>query len=161
MNDWEIKSRGHVCTRTGVPFEEGQYFYTLLVRTAEGFQREDICEDAWKARNDNIAPFSHWRTKYVPPTPPPPEALPKADAETLLRRMVSERNPAHARATYILALMLERKRLLKPLESADDDALVYEHPASGDTFIIPNPRLSLDQIEDVQREVVDLLHLGG
>lgn len=157
QNDWEIKGRGHVCSITERPFEEGEVFHTLLYRDGDGFRREDLCEEAWTQRNENIAPFSHWRSKYVPPIPPPPDALPKENAEALLRRLVEEKNPAHANASYILALMLERKRILKPLESPDEDTLLYEHGPTGDTFIIPNPRLSLDQIEDVQREVSDLL----
>ena len=53
--------------------------------------------------------------------------------------------------------MLERKRLLKPMPSEDPDVLVYEHAQSGETFLIPNPRLSLDQVPEVQREVSALL----
>jgi hypothetical protein len=73
--DWEIKSRAHQCGRTGREFAEGEFFYTILVREGEGFRREDMCEEAWNERNDNIQPFSFWRSKYEPPTPPPPEPL--------------------------------------------------------------------------------------
>jgi len=157
QSDWEIKSRAHVCARTGKEFAEGEFFYTLLFREGEGFRREDVSEEAFAARNDNIQPFSFWRSKYEPPTPPPPEALPKDDAESLLRRLISEQNPAHANTRYILALMLERKKLLKPVESQDEDMLVYEHLASGETFVIANPRLSFEEIPAVQKEVSELL----
>ncbi len=157
QSDWEIKSRAHTCARTGKEFTEGEFFYTLLFRDGEGFRREDLSEEAWANRNDNIQPFSFWRSKYEPPTPPPPEALPKDDAEGLLRRLISENNPAHANARYILALMLERKRVLKPVDSQDDDILVYEHLASGETFVINNPHLSFEEIPAVQKEVGELL----
>jgi len=157
QSDWEIKSRAHCCARTGHEFAEGDFFYTLLFRDGEGFRREDVCEEAWTNRNENIAPFSFWRSKYEAPPPPAPEALPKDDAEGLLRRLISEQDPATANACYILALMLERKRVLRPMESQDDDMLVYEHIASGETLVIRNPRLSFVQIPDVQREVSELL----
>lgn len=157
QSDWEIKSRGHVCSRTGREFAEGEFFYTLLYREGEGFRREDLCEEAWNERNDNLQPFSFWRSKYEPPAPPPPEPMAKDDAEGLLRRLVQEQNPAQSKARYILALMLERKKLLRPMESNDDDVLVYEHVQSGEIFVIPNPRLSLEQIPEVQREVGELL----
>lgn len=157
QSDWEIKSRGHVCARTGREFQEGESFYTLLFREGEGFRREDVSEEAWNSRNDNIEPFSFWRSKYEPPAPPPPEPLPKDDAEGLLRRLIEEQNPATVNARYILALMLERKRVLRPVESQDDEMLVYERAGSGETFVLANPHLSLEQIPDVQREVSDLL----
>jgi hypothetical protein len=43
------------------------------------------------------------------------------------------------------------------MESQDKDMLVYEHIASGDTFVLANPHLSLEQIPNVQREVSALL----
>ncbi|MGC1479777.1 MAG: hypothetical protein WA771_04690 [Chthoniobacterales bacterium] len=157
MTDWEIKSRAHACTRTQQPFSEDDVFYTLLFRDDEGFRREDLCEEAWQNRNDNIAPFSFWRSTYEPPPPPAPEALKKNDAESLLRALIAGGDPRHRNAIYILALMLERKRILRPVEQDDPDTLVYEHPPSGETFILKNPHLAMEQIPDVQKEVSELL----
>ncbi len=155
--DWDIKARARQCSRTGRDFHDREFFYTMLVREGEGFRREDLCEEAWLARNDNIQPFSFWRSKYEPPAPPPPEPLPRDSAEGLLRHLVAANDPAHRNARYILALMLERKRLLKPVESSDDSVLVYEHMATGETLVVENPRLALEQIPEVQREVSALL----
>jgi hypothetical protein len=146
-----------VCARTDREFQPGETFYTLLVREGDGFRREDLSEEAWESRNDNIQPFSFWRSKYEPPAPPRPEPLPRDDAEGLLRQLVSQNDPAYANVRYILALMLERKRLLRPMESQDGDMLVYEHVATGETLVLANPRLSMDQIPAVQKEVSALL----
>lgn len=158
--DWDIKARGHRCTRTGREFAEGETFYTLLYREKDGYRREDLCEEAWKERNDNIQPFSFWKSKYEPPPPPAPEPLPKDDAEGLLRRLLAEGSPATANACYILALMLERKRVLRPLPSDDPKLLVYEHAGSGETVVVQNPGLTLDKVPEVQKEVAALL-AGG
>ncbi len=157
QSDWDIKSRAHVCARTGREFAEGESFYTLLFRDGDGFRREDVSEEAWNERNENLQPFSFWRSKYDPPAPPPPEPMAKDDAEGLLRRLIAEQNPAHANARYILALMLERKKLLRPVDSQDEDMLVYEHVQTGETFVMANPHLSLDRIPEVQLEVSELL----
>ena len=141
QSEWEIKSRAHCCARTGKQFGQGEYFYTLLFRDGEGFRREDISEEAWANRNENIEPFSFWRSKYEARAPSAPEPLPKDDAESLLRRLIANQDPASANARYILALMLERKRILRPVESRDAGLLVYEHAATGETFVvITNPR---------------------
>lgn len=155
--EWEIKSRARFCARTGKPFEEGECFYTLLFRDGDGFRREDLSEKAWRERNENIQPFSFWRSKYEAPQPPPSEPLRKEDAENLLRRLVAEAEPASVNARYILALILERKRIIRPIESSDKSLLVYEHASTGESIVVPNPRLSLDQLSAVQNEVYEML----
>ena len=52
--------------------------------------------------------------------------------------------------------MLERKRVLKQIKSETTDGdrvLIYEHAKTGDVFIVPDPQLRLDEIEQVQDEV--------
>ena len=39
------------------------------------------------------------------------------------------------------------------------DIMVYERAGTGETFLIPNPRLSLAQVPEVQAEVTALLGL--
>jgi hypothetical protein len=156
-SEWAIKSRAQCCARTGRQFDKGEYFYTLLFREGEGFRREDVSEEAWANRNENIEPFSFWRSKYEPPAPPVPEALPKDGAESLLRRLIAVPDPASQNACFILAIMLERKRILRPMESRDSSLLVYEHCATGETFVVVNPNLSADNIPAIQQEVYAML----
>ncbi len=157
--DWEIRKRSEICTATQRPFAEGEFFYTAIFRDGDGFRRDDLSEEAWQARPDNPQPFSFWRSKFEMPPPPPPEPLAKQDAESILRKLIEENSDTTKNARYILALMLERKRLLKPMESTDPDVLVYERTGTGETFLIPNPRLALSQVPEVQKEVSALLGL--
>jgi hypothetical protein len=159
-NDWPIKHRADVCARTQRPFTAGEQFYTLLFREGEGFRREDLSEEAWSQRNENIRPFSFWKMRYEPPPAAPPETLAKENAEDILRRLLAENDPAHANACYVLAVMLERKRVLKQIktdQTEDRPVLIYEHAKTGDVFIVPDVRLKLDEIEHVQHEVSQLL----
>ncbi|MEI7864044.1 MAG: hypothetical protein WCI38_01635 [Chthoniobacterales bacterium] len=155
--DWEIRKRSEACTLTQRPFREGEFFHTAIFREGDGFRREDISEEAWNSQPSGPLPFSFWRSKFEMPPPPPPEPLAQQDAEGILRKLIEENLDVTRNARYILALMLERKRLLKPMESSDPDVLVYERAQSGETFLIPNPRLSLSQVPEVQREVSALL----
>jgi hypothetical protein len=159
-NEWPIKHRADACARTGHPFQAGEHFYTLLFREGDGFRREDLSEEAWTQRNENIRPFSFWKTRYEPPPAAPPEALAKESAEELLRRLLAENDPANANACYVLAAMLERKRVLKQVKTEQEEdrrVLVYEHAKNGDVFIVPDARLRLDELEHVQQEVSQLL----
>lgn len=140
-------------------FAPGENFYTLLFREAEGFRREDLSEEAWAKRNENIQPFSFWRSRYEPP-PATTEPMAKENAEDLLRRLLAEKNPEHGNAIYVLAVMLERKRVLKQIKSESTDGdrvLIYEHGKTGDVFIVPDPQLRLDEIEKVQADVATLM----
>jgi len=159
-NEWPIKHRADACARTQRPFEPGEQFYTLLFREGDGFRREDLSEEAWAQRNENIRPFSFWKSRYEPPPAQPPETLPQENAEDLLRRLLAQNDPATANACYVLAVMLERKRVLKQVkteETGDRPVLVYEHAKNGDVFIVPDVPLRLDEIEHVQHEVSQLL----
>jgi hypothetical protein len=158
--DWSIQHRADKCAATGAPFQDGEYFYTLLFHDKDGYRREDLSEAAFQARNDNIQPFSFWRSKFEVP-PAIPEPLPKQTAEDLLRHYMQENSPQHANTRYILAVMLERKKQLKEIETkrAEDGQLtrIYEHAKTGEVFVIPDPQLRLDQIAEVQQEVAGLL----
>ena len=162
--EWSITHRANRCAATGAPFSDGETFYTLLFHDKAGYRREDLSEAAFKARNDNIQPFSMWRAKFEPPPPPAPEALGKQTAEDLLRRYMEESSPQHAAARYLLAAMLERKRLLKEIETKREDGAItriYENTKTGEVFVVPDPQLRLDQIEQVQQEVSALLSPGS
>jgi hypothetical protein len=160
LSEWEIKARSRHCARTQEAFEDGATIYTLLFRERAGFRREDVSETAWQQIKESVAPFSFWKSKFQASPPPPPEAMPKESVEELLRRLVSEDLPEHLNVRYVLAILLERKRILKQVdmrESAEEKFLIYEHVKTGEAFIIPDPRLRLDQLDSVQQEIYSLL----
>ncbi len=159
-DEWSIQHRAEACAATGRPFAEGENFYTLLFREGNGFRRQDLSEEAWSQRNDNLRPFSFWRTRFEPPPAAPPDPLPKENAEELFRRLVAAGDRANANACYVLAAMLERKRILKQIQAESDEqgrVLIYEHAKTGDVFVVPDPQLHLDELEPVQNEVARLL----
>jgi hypothetical protein len=86
--------------------------------------------------------------------------LPRENAEQLFRRLIGSENPP-ANACYVLAAMLERKRVLKQVKIESRDSgrrvLIYEQPSTGDIFVVPDPQLRLDELEAVQGEVAQLL----
>ena len=181
LHDWPIHARAERCALTDRAFADGETFHTLLYRdrhaaaavASAGLLRLDVCESAWRglrADPDAVPPFSHWRAKFVPPkrAEKPPDTLPRHDAETLLRRYLTEEETpadgsARERACYLLALVLERRRRLRPTDARTEPGpngrrlLFYEHRETGETFVVVDPGLRLDQLEEVQREVADLL----
>jgi hypothetical protein len=158
--EWNIQPRALQCAVSGRPFEKGERVFSALYWREGQYQRVDLCEQAWSARNENIEPLSAWQTEFIPPPPPESEALRKDDAESLLRRLISENAPGMRNARYILALMLERKKVVRQIEKQRQENasfLVYEHIASGEVWLIEDPGLKLGELTAVQDEVARLL----
>ena len=160
LSEWEIKARSHHCSRTQEKFQDGETIFTLLFRDGAGFRREDVSEKAWQVVRAEATPFSFWKSKYQAPPPPAPEPLPKESVEELLRRLIQEDRPEYINARFVLAVMLERKRTLKQVDTQESGAeriLIYEHARTGEVFLVSDPRLKLDQLDAVQQEVLGLL----
>ncbi|HEY4417232.1 MAG TPA: hypothetical protein VGO57_16195 [Verrucomicrobiae bacterium] len=167
MNEWNIQSRAHACEACTQPFADKQTYHTLLFEENSVLRRSDICEPCRQKQvsGETASPtdfISHWQGIFEVP-PPVVDAIQKETAETLLRKLIEQNDPNHAPAAYILAVMLERKRLLKVKEQIKRDGrriFIYEHPKTGDLFTIADPDLRLDQLEQVQQDVANLLEHG-
>ena len=89
------------------------------------------------------------------------EPLKKEDAGELLRQLVTLDDPAMKNVVYVLAVMLERSKILveRDTKELEDGTIrrVYEDRKQGDTFVILDPRLRLENLAEVQSQVVALL----
>ena len=149
------------------PFADKEPYHTLLFDEKSDFRRSDVCVACWQQQygdgaRDRKGFISCWQGVYEAPQPPSDPIL-KETAETLLRKLIEQNDPRHIPAGYILAVMLERKRILKVKEQIVRDGgrvFIYEQPTTGDVFTITDPNLRLDQLEQVQRDVAALLEHG-
>ena len=139
----------------------------MLAYENSEFGRRDICVSCWANEGEGAAErkgfISQWQGTYEAPPPAPPEAIQKDTAESLLRKLLETGEPRWREASYILAVMLERKRLLKVKEQLKEETgrvFVYEQPKTGDLFTIPDPVLKMEELEQVQIEVAALLEHG-
>ncbi len=56
--------------------------------------------------------------------------------------------------------MLERQKLLRETDSqptAGGILRIYEHRKTGEVFIVKDPNIPLDKVEQIQNEVIELL----
>ena len=167
MTDWNIQSRAHACEACGKTFADKESFHTLLFDEKAAFRRVDICQACWQKQyseggRDRKGFVSYWHGVYEAPVPKT-EAIQKENAESLLRKLIELNDPHYIPAAYILAVMLERKRLLKIKEQLVREGrrvFVYEQPGTGDVFTIIDPNLQLNQLDAVQHDVAALLEHG-
>lgn len=170
LQTWNIKSRAHECARTGRPFEDGEIFHTAIYfdTASADFLRRDVADDAWTEEIAERTPIASWKSAYektLSDAKPRAEFASRESAESLLQRLIEEDLPHTENARYILALMLERKKVLVPKQVKENDSghkiLIYENRKSGEVYLIRDPELRLDEIEGVQEEVANLLGFGG
>ena len=159
MNEWDLQERAHACRVCQIAFVAGQPYHTFLCFGAEGYRRSDICDKCWPTV-DRTGEISQWVGVFQTP-PPPAETVKKETAESLLRKLIASDDPTQSNARYILAVMLERKRVLRPrgtnIATSGKKILVYEHSTTGESFLVTDPELRLDQLEEVQKEIALLL----
>ena len=167
MLEWNIQSRAHQCQITGKTFATGEMFHTVLLDAKDGFERLDLSATAWKDQGAEITQrphfISHWVSAYEPPPAVPPEAIRKDDAESLLRGLLARKDERYVPVIFILAVMLERKKILRmksQLREKRRRVIAYEHVKSGDLLLIQDPDLQLAQLETVQHDVAHLLEHG-
>ncbi len=169
MIDWNIQTRSHTCQVCHRHFADKEAFRTTLFEQRHGYERKDFCEDCWARHcaeakeGSQSKALSQWQSVYVVPPASAPDPILKDTAESLLHKLIERNDASHAGARFILAVMLERKRQLKNkghIMEGGVRVLIYEHPKTGDVLMIKDPGLKINQLEEVQRDVLNLLEHG-
>jgi len=164
---WSIKSRAHICAVTEKHFTDGESFYTALFPdpASSDYLRKDFSAEVWENRSEeDETPFSFWSSIYHAPVKDEKVEVTDESPEDLLRRLIEEDLEHTENARYILAIMLERKKLLVEADSqpiATGIIRIYEHRKTGDVFIVKDPNIPLSEVEKVQDQVSTLLENGG
>lgn len=165
---WHVRSRGRACAAAQRAFVDGEPIITALFPDPEssGYLRRDYCVEGWKTHQETgEKTFSFWRTTYSAPTgneTTDPEE--KLSAEEILRRLVEEDEDHTENTRFILAVMLERQKLLRETDSQrtpNGILRVYEQRKTGEVYIVKDPDIPLSQVEALQNEVILLLENNG
>lgn len=168
MKNWQIKSRGRFCSSCESPFDIGEVYHTLLDLNSVEPERKDYCIRCWKEKDPGPESrggdgAAYWQGHFKRLTAPveKKETIRKDVIERLLDRYVRSEDEAHINLCYILALLEERKKILIPCDKTVDKAgrniIVYEHKKTGNIYLIRDPHLSLMEVEEVQRQVKELI----
>lgn len=165
---WHVRSRSRECSVSKKPFIDGQTIVTALFPDPEssGYLRRDYGSEAWENLGpDEEKPFSFWKSVYRAPAANAHERPEeKLSAEEILHRLIEEDEEHTENTRYILAVMLERQKLLRETDHQrmpNGILRVYEQRKTGEVFLVRDPDIPLSQIEAVQEEVAVLLANNG
>jgi hypothetical protein len=147
------------CFVSGEPFVEGARVASFLVRNAA---LQVVRHDLLEAHAAEFAPEGYvacrWVQVFKPRAPGEnPERELKLTAENLFAALAdpaTEPSPENTRLIQFLALMLERKRILRPKGRTSDGARNrYEHAKSRQMFEIPAGELTPEFFVAVQEQL--------
>jgi hypothetical protein len=143
---WHVRARGRECAATQTSFSEGETIVTALFPDPEssGYLRRDFCIQGWTDHQaSGETAFSFWRTTYSIPTGnEKPNPVEKLSAEEILRRLVDEDEDHTENTRFILAVMLERQKILRETDSQrtpNGIVRVYEQRKTGEIYIVKDP----------------------
>ena len=151
-----------MCTICQKPLVDKAPVVSALREINDGYERFDCHPECWKTMEREWEPFSQWDGVYFAPVRAERnEPLKKEDAGELLRQLITLDDPTMMNVVYVLAVMLERSKILveRDQKMLEDGTIrrVYEDRKQGDTFVILDPRLRLENLAEVQQQVVALL----
>jgi hypothetical protein len=151
-------TNGKICAASGRALQVGERYYAVLHDHNGKFVRTDYSLTAWTEPPANA--IAYWTGK-VPPADRPNKPI--IDDELLmecLNRLAESSDLNQIRFRYVVALLLMRRKRLK-YDDAGADFLTLRDSKSGEKKRIVDPRMTEQEITDVQEEVFKVFGWNG
>ena len=156
LGEYKVSRCTRQCHHLKRPLREGEWYYSVVLESGDDFLRQDFSAESWKEPPEGAVgwwkcrmPTSDQKKMFLAPT----EVL-----TDLLRQMGSQ--PERAKSRYLLALMLMRKRVVRPVETeeAQGDLLRVEVLATGGEIDIPVCNITRGESDQLREELEALLY---
>lgn len=156
---WNISKISNSCYKSDELFDDNEIVISELVYEKGILERRDYKDQFFDANNQSL---SSWKTIFKLQKPNE-EIIKKDSIEDLLRKKISLESDDSINIIFILAIMLERKKVLMEksffFDNDNKKIRIYEHKKTNESFTIIDPQLSLNEIEPLKEEVYDLIKL--
>ena len=156
---WSIKKSAASCFSSGYNFKDNDVVISQIILQDGEYIRRDFCENN---KPENVNEISVWKTLYTSPILKE-ELIKKEGVEGLFRNFIQLDAENNEKIIFILAVMLERKKVLKEQEINESDnggkIRIYAHRETNEIFLIKDPNLQLNDLELLKDEIAVLL--GG
>ena len=158
MDEWEINKPLGQCSGTGKKIEYGEEYFAALVKTEQGLQRRDFCDEYWQ--KEKPAVYCYWKSRL--PRPDQKRQI-FVDDEMLMaffERLAEETEQEKINFRFVLALVLMRKRRLKydSSRSGADGEIWHLRITGEDRFVdVKNPHLDEEQIKQLSSQIGQIL----
>lgn len=158
--NWNIKGCSDQCVNCKKTFLDGEMYSCRLFLIEDGPRREDYCKDCWENHKNGSGAkaYSFWQGRFkAEPEPIEENVIEEPLLKRLLKKWIDSKERLHQCFCYVLALMLERKKIFKlrpPVSNAPgDEQMVYEDKETGETYILDNPKLTLAELHEIEHDL--------
>ncbi len=155
--DYEVKRCSRRCAETQRELAEGEVYYTALVAVGADVQRLDFSEEAWQEPPEGT--IASWKSRM----PLRDTKVSMAPNEVLLELFKQRlEQPDKQDETYVLALLMIRRRILRLEQSREDDE-------GNETFLLSSARddstyevlvtvPTSQRVAEIQEQLAELLY---
>lgn len=164
--DFEFQRSTRRCAATDRPLEPGEVCYSVLEMHGAEIVRKDFAASAWPGPPAEA--FGWWKSRVPEPHVRKVKLAPNEVLLELLDQLAEQ--PDNDDMRYVLALLLVRRRVLRadvptlsegPSPANDAGTLTVFCPLREATYEVPVVMPSDDRIEEIQRQLSELLVSGG
>ena len=156
LGEYKVSRCTRQCHHLKRPLREGEWYYSVVLESGDDFVRQDYAAESWGEPPEGAVGW--WKCR-MPTSDEKKMVLAPIEVLTdLLRQMGSQ--PDKAKSRYLLALMLMRKRVIRPVELEDQhaDLLRIEVIATGAEIDIPVCGIARGESEQLREELDELLY---
>ena len=157
LGEYKVSRCTRQCHQLKRPLREGEWYYSVVLESGEELVRQDYAAEIWSEPPEGAVGW--WKCR-MPTSDQKKLVLAPIEVLTdLLRQMGSQ--PERAKSRYLLALMLMRKRVVRPIDAGvagKQHLLCLEVVATGAEIEIPICVISRGESEQLREELNELLY---
>ena len=155
---WDIKRCNGRCIKCNKEFADGESYLCRLLMQIDGPYREDYCESCWNEGGSSFDKgFSCWQGRFIKEPEEEKEEMQEPVLKRLLKKWLHSKERLHQCFCYVLAVLLERKKTFKACPRTKDsdgiENLVYEDKDTGETYVLPDPLLTLKELGEIEEQL--------
>ena len=157
MLEYQIQRCTRQCAATGRELRPGEPFYSVLLRQDGQIVRRDYSHDAWEGPPPEA--LAWWHSRMPEPDHRKPTWAPNQVLIEYFEQLVEDADPSQAELTYVLALLLVRRRLLRIADDGAPDAttLTVTCPLNDATYEVPVAVPSRRRFAELEERLARLL----
>ncbi len=127
LGEYKVNRCTRRCYAEDRPLREGEYYYSVVIESGDDYERRDYSASAWSAPPERAVGW--WKNRMPKSTEKKVVLAPNEVLVDLLRQMAHF--PDKAASRYLLALMLMRRKIVRPSNVSPQDALLAEETTTA------------------------------
>jgi hypothetical protein len=162
LQDYAIGRSTRRCRISDRPLAPGERYYSVIVPHGSEVARYEVAESAWQGPPPEA--IGWWRGVVAPQQAMKTVPTPIDELLDTLSQLCED--PSQTQLTYLLGVMLLRRRVLQAEDQAEQTAseathFKLIHPGSNTEYLVPSVELDPELLESLQSALHALMYREG